>query len=196
MEYKIPSRCCGMERFMNEERFRKIPEKYWGYAYVRPRTEKKVKTALEAQGIPVYLPLKPKARMHHATKVVSYLPLIPGYIFLNADDDERRKLKTDEKNIVHVELLRDTVKEEKFLSELNALHSCELLAASEPVLINPDILPGDDVEVISGPLAGLKAQVLRRAADALDTIIINLPILNLHAEYPVSPETLKKITNI
>ena len=81
---------------MEHGEIRKYPERYWGYAYVRPRTEKKVLETFEGRGLPCYLPLVPKARIHHSTKVISYLPMLPGYVFLSADDDERRELKTGE----------------------------------------------------------------------------------------------------
>ena len=38
-----------------------------------------------------------------------------------------------------------------------------------------------------------QAKVLRRA-DETDSIVLNLTILNSHIEYPVSAETLQKIT--
>lgn len=179
--------------FMDSEIFIREPGRYWGYAYVKPRAEKKVVESLGSRGLPVYLPLVPRARMHHSTKVISHVPMIPGYVFLSASDEERRELKMGERHIVLIELLRDRLKEESFIEELKTLRSCEELAKSEPVLINPEIVAGDQVEVISGPLAGLCTRVVRRADD-VDTIIINLPILNVHVEYPVSPETLKKIT--
>ena len=180
-------------KIMTFEEIRKIPERHWGYAYVKPRTEKKMKSALEARGIPCFLPLIPRARLHHATKVVSFLPMIPGYVFLGASDEERRELKVSEKHIVQIELLRDSSSEETFIRELNILKRCEILAQSEPVLINPAISAGDDVIVTKGPLAGLQAKVLRRA-DETNCIVLNLTILNSHIEYPVSAEKLQKIT--
>ena len=182
-----------MEKFMDFEEIHKISERYWGYMYVSPRSEKKVKESLEQKGIPVYLPLIPKARMHHSTKVISHHPMIPGYVFLSADDEERRALKIGNKHIIRIELLRDEAAEEAFIKELNALKRCELIAQTETVLINPEIAAGDDVQITDGPLSGLRTKVARRADD-INSIIINLPVLNSHIEYPVSAERLKKIT--
>ena len=179
-------------KIMALEEIKKIPERHWGYAYVKPRTEKKFKLSLEARGIPSYLPLLPKARIHHSSKVISLLPMIPGYVFLNLTDDERRELKSSEKHVVQIELLRESVQEDRFIEELNILKRCEILAQNEPVLVNPDISAGDDVEITEGPLAGLQTKVLRRADD-INCIIINLTMLNAHVEYPVSAEKLQKI---
>ena len=67
--------------------------RYWGFAYLRPRTEKKVAEKLAGLNYPVYLPLVNKARLHHGTKVVTSFPMIPSYIFLAAGDLERTELK-------------------------------------------------------------------------------------------------------
>ena len=85
----------------------KTPDRYWGFAYLRPRTEKKVAEKLAGLNYPVYLPLVNKARLHHGTKVVTALPMIPSYIFLTAGDKERTELKKTVKEFVHIELLRE-----------------------------------------------------------------------------------------
>jgi len=173
---------------------RKQPGKYWGYAHLRPRSEKLVARRLEAEGIAFYLPLLPKARLHHGSKVVAEIPMIPGYIFLAADDLERSDLKRSEKHIVQIELVRDEYGEEKFISELNALRRFELLGRSEKILINPGIQRGDTVRITDGPLKGLETIVVRREDDT-DSIVVNLTILNKSVEYPVSAAALKKIAD-
>lgn len=171
----------------------KYSERFWGYAYVKPRTEKKVAATIESMGLPVYLPLLPKARMHHSTKVISYLPMLPGYIFLCAGDLERSELRRSEKHIVKLELLRDSLQEERLMEDLRALQRCEELAKETPILVKPEIVKGDTVQITAGPLKGLQTRVLRREGEN-DTIIVNLTMLNTHIAYPVSAETLKKIT--
>lgn len=148
---------------------------------------------MKKKGIFCYLPLVPKARMHHSTKIVSQVPFLSSYVFLCLDDEERRELKKGEKQILQIEILRDEKVEMQFISELNILKKCEELAKAAPVLINPEIVTGDDVLIISGPLKDLQTKVIRRC-DEKEVIIINLPILNTHVEYPVSAEELRKIT--
>ena len=172
----------------------KDPDRFWGFAYLRPRTEKKVAKILAGRNVPVYLPLVNKARLHHGSKVVTALPMIPGYIFLAAGDQERNDLKRTEKNFVHIELVRNVFEEELLIRELNALHQFEILARDEEVLINPGIQRGDKVLVTQGPLKGLETEVVRRD-DARNSIIINITILEKTVEYPVSADELKKITS-
>lgn len=144
-------------------------------------------------GIPQYLPTLSKARIHHSTKIISEVPMVPGYIFLCAGSEERTELRRREERIVNIELLRDEWLEQMFINELNALRQCEQLAREEPVLVNPDIVAGDEVLITSGHLQGLKTTVCARD-DKHDMIIVNLTVLNKHVAYPVSAETLKKIT--
>jgi len=141
-----------------------------------------------------YLPLKLRARLHHGVRVVSMVPMIAGYVFLCLDDEERSELKRVEEKFVQIELLRDPYDEKILITELNALHQCELLAREAPVLVNPGIQRGDKVLITSGPLKGLETDVLRRKDGSDDVIIVNLTLLNTRVEYPVSAEILKLIT--
>ena len=172
----------------------KTPERSWGFAYLRPRTEKKVADYLAGRGVPSYLPIVNKARLHHGTKIVTPVPMFPGYIFLAAGEQERSDLKRSEKSFVHIELLRNDVEEEQLVRELNNLHLLELEARGREVLVNPGIQRGDKVIVTQGTLKGLQAEVIRRD-DNRNAIIINVTILEKTVEYPISADELKKITS-
>jgi transcriptional antiterminator NusG len=169
-------------------------DRHWGYAYLRPRTEKKVAETLAGWNVPVYLPLVNKARLHHGTKVVTAHPMFPGYIFLAAGDQERSELKKNEKEFVHIELLRTPVEEERLIRELNALQLLETLAQGKEVFVNPGIQRGDRVILTQGPLKGLETEVIRRD-DARNAIVVNVTILEKTVEYPVSADELKKLTS-
>ena len=127
------------------DKIEKMPGRYWGFAYLRPRTEKAVAEILAGRDVPVYLPLVNKARLHHGTKIVTPLPMFPGYIFLAAGELERRELKRTEKNFVNIELLREEFEEETLIRELNALRQFEILAQTKEILVNPGIQRGDKV---------------------------------------------------
>jgi len=172
----------------------KTPDRSWGFAYLKPRTEKRVAEYLAGRGVPVYLPLLNKARLHHGTKIVTPIPMFPGYIFLAAGDQERTDLKRSERNFVHIELLRNDAEEEQLVRELNNLRLFELEDMDREVLVNPGIQRGDKVTVTQGPLKGLQAEVIRRD-DNRNAIIINVTILERTVEYPVSADELKKITS-
>jgi len=176
------------------DKIEKKPGRYWGFAYLRPRTEKAVAEILAGRDVPVYLPLVNKARLHHGTKIVTPLPMFPGYIFLAAGDLERRELKRTEKSFVNIELLREEFEEETLIRELNALRQFEILAQTKEILVNPGIQRGDKVLVTQGPLQGLETEVIRRD-DEHNSIIVNVTILERTVEYPVSADELKKLTS-
>lgn len=184
----------GIEDLSASQYINKVPQKYWGFAYLRPRSEKKTALSLTGKGIMCYLPLLAVGRMHHGTKVISQKPMLPGYIFLAVNDEERTELKKADNNIVHIELLRSADAENKLIEELNALRRFELMAQKEKILINPGIQKGDRVLITEGPLKGLITEVIRRN-DECNSIVINISILNRNIEYPISAETLQKITN-
>ena len=60
----------------------KTANRFWGFAYLRPRTEKKVAEKLAGLNFPVYLPLINKARLHHGTKIVTPFPMFLLPFFL------------------------------------------------------------------------------------------------------------------
>ncbi len=170
------------------------PDRCWGFAYLKPRTEKKVAEHLVGLGIPSYLPLINKARLHHGTKIVTPIPMFPGYLFLAASDQERSELKRSEKSFVHIELLRNNVEQEQLVRELNSLRLLEIESHGREVLVNPGIQRGDKVVVTQGAMKGLQAEVIRRD-DNRNAIIINVTILERTVEYPVSADELKKLTS-
>ncbi len=171
----------------------KTADRYWGFAYLRPRTEKKVAEKLAGLNFPVYLPLVNKARLHHGTKIVTSFPMIPGYIFLAAGDLERTELKKHEKEFVQIELLREKSEEATLIRELNALRQFEILAQTEEVHVNPGIQHGDKVVITQGALKGLETEVIRRE-DQKNAIVINITILEKTVEYLVPADMLKKLT--
>ena len=171
----------------------KQPDRYWGYAYVRYRTEKKLAEKLQNSGITCYLPTIPHAYMMHYTKVITQIPMFPTYLFLCTDREAATELRYQEKQIRHIDLQFDACRENTLIEELKALQQCELLARQSPICINPGIRSGDKVLIKSGSLKGLVTDVIRRD-DANDLIIVNVTILDQHVEYPVSAAELKKIT--
>ena len=190
---KWPGFCMEKFRGMPPVEITKQPDRYWGYAYVRYRTEKKLAEKLQNSGITCYLPTIPHAYMMHYTKVITQLPMFPTYLFLCMNREDATDLRYREKQIRRIDLQFDEGWEDTLIGELKALQQCELLAQQAPILINPGIQTGDKVLVKAGALKGLVTDVIRRD-DEHDSIIVNVTILNQHVEYPISAAELKKIT--
>lgn len=181
------------EVFMDKTMIIKSADRFWGYAYVHPRAEKKVEERLRNNGILCYLPKVPHAYMMHSTKVVTLVPMFPGYIFLCLGREEATGLRYQEKKILKIELLFENERETQLIQKLCALQKCEEFARSKPVLVNPGIRPGDRVRITSGPLKDLVTDVIRRD-DGNDSVIVNISVLGQHVECSVSAGELKKMT--
>jgi len=179
---------------MSDRTIDKIEGSHWGYAYLRPHTEKKIAERMRASGICCYLPVMPRARMHHSTKIVTDIPMIPSYIFLCVGLPEATALKKQEKQIIKIELQREPELENTLIEELRALRQCEDLARETPILVNPEIRRGDKVLITSGPLRGLTTDVVRRD-DNHNVVIVNITMLQQHVEYSVAAEILRRITS-
>lgn len=179
---------------MNSVQIRKYADRYWGIAYVCPRCEKKIAQELCGKGVICYLPTIPHAYMMHKTKVVTKVPMFPGYLFLCLGREEATDLRYEEKKIRYIDLQFKEERERILLEELSALQKCELLAAESPVFVNPGILAGDKVMITEGCLKGLETIVVRRDDDK-NIIIVNITMLDQRIEYPVSVGDLMKITN-
>ncbi len=178
---------------MNRVEITKRENAYWGYAYVRPRSEKKLAESLQGEGILCYVPTVPHAHMMHYTKVITHLPMFPCYLFLCLNREEATSLRYAKKQIRKIDLQFDELKEDLLIRELRALQQCELYAQNQPVLVNPGIQEGDKVLIKAGPLKGLVTDVIRRN-DEDNTIIVNVTMLEQHLAIPVSADELKKIT--
>ena len=169
------------------------PTNLWGFAYVHSRCEKRLYDTLAQAGIPCYLPTLAKARMHHGTKIVTRVPMFPGYLFLCTSLAKASELRRNDKGIVRIFLLQEKRAEQQLLAELQLLRRLEEEAKDEPVYVNPDIIAGDKVLITNGPMKGLEVDVVQRD-DSNDAIIVNLTILEQHVEWPLSAELLKKLT--
>ncbi len=178
---------------MNRIEITKQENACWGYAYVRPRAEKKIAERLQGDGILCYVPTVPHAYMMHYTKVITHIPMFPCYLFLCMNREDATSLRYAEKQIRKIDLQFDELKEDLLIRELQALQQCEIYAQSQPVYVNPGIREGDKVLIKDGPLKGLITDVIRRN-DEENMIIVNVTMLEQHLEFPVSAGELKKIT--
>lgn len=121
-------------------------------AYVRSRQEKGLARHLLERGVPFYLPQREKAVQRHGRRRVSHLPLFPGYLFFRG---ERREALTS--NLVCQVL--EVPDQAALESELASLWR---LQESGAVLVpHPYLGPGDEVEIVDGPLRGWRGTILR-----------------------------------
>jgi transcriptional antiterminator RfaH len=164
-----------------DEEIRREPEKWWTAAHTKPRCEKVVRDHCRKHGIPVYLPLRRRAKRYQRRNVVTYLPMFPGYIFLQLDPDSKPLLMRSNR-VVHV-LPIDEPNEEVLVRELNDLRALEQASAEAEIVVQPEIVEGKVVRVTSGPMAGVQGVVTRRR-DAV-RVTVNIEMLGQSASAEV-----------
>ncbi|MFW5802636.1 MAG: transcription termination/antitermination protein NusG [Verrucomicrobiota bacterium] len=159
------------------------PGRYWTAVHTKPRCEKVVLQHCWTHQIPVYLPLRRRAKRYQRRNVVTYLPMFPGYIFVQLDP-ERKNLLVRSNRVVHI-LPVDEPAEEQLVRELNALRELELTSAETEVVVQPEIAEGRTVRIAGGPMKGVTGIVSRRRDKIRVTVNIELLGQSASAEVDV-----------
>lgn len=136
-------------------------EKRWFAVYTKFKCEKFVSQALEKKNIKAYLPLISKTK-RYTRKIKTYnVPLINCYVFVCIDKDQYVP-------VLETEYILKFLKQGKDLLSIPE-KEIELLKRvagdiEDAEILNPaNLVFGDEVEVISGHLTGLKGKILDKA---------------------------------
>lgn len=128
----------------------------WWVLHTRPRAEKALARKCFGQDVPFFLPLYPKRWCSAGRWQRSYLPLFPGYLFLHGD--EQHRLSALQTNLVaHV---IPVAEQQQLHADLLRVH--RLIDAGSSLTPEERLQPGTPVEIIAGPMAGLRGKVLSR----------------------------------
>ena len=156
----------------------------WFVLHVKPRTEKKVESFLRTYGYFRYLPCWTKVTRVQRRKVVTELPLFPGYVFTRLLPDERMKmLKT---NLI-VRAISVT-EPRTMVHQLRQV--ARALRGKRPVKVVHSFKAGDYVRVTHGPFRGVEGYIKREGAQA--SLVMNVEILGQAVETMISPEDVEK----
>ena len=127
----------------------------WLVAHTRSRQEKALARHLTPAGIPFFVPQYEKRVERAGRRLVSYLPLFPGYVFFRGGAPERQ---TALRSHLLVRILE--VKDQILLGrELSQIHALRLAGAEFAPM--PELAEGDPVRVVDGPFKGYTGIVLR-----------------------------------
>lgn len=160
-------------------------EGHWWVLHTRPRTEKVVARTLRQTGDAFFLPMGVTKRLVQRRWVETQLPLFAGYFFLyGTEHSYHRAIKTNK--IVSALEVQDQERLHKDLSSLSLL-----LEAKHQLSLHPGLAVGDQVEITSGSLAGLKGVVTRR--DGETRIIVEVKMLNQQVSAQIDGCLLQKL---
>ena len=132
----------------------------WYALYTRSRFEKKLLYELSLRQIEVFLPMREVLSRWKDRRKKIWVPLFPGYIFVNHVDTPENRYRVlnvpGAVNFVDVCGRPDPVPEEQIMAVRRFLES------SLNVDSYPYIQIGTQVEVIAGPLAGIRGILVEK----------------------------------
>ncbi len=128
----------------------------WWVLHTRPRAEKGLARRCLGRGLAYFLPQHKHQWRSRGRLFSSHLPLFPGYLFLYGD--EHGRLAALETNLVARCLAVED--QARLHADLARVH--RLIVADAPLTPEERLEPGDLVDIVAGPLAGLQGKVLRR----------------------------------
>lgn len=159
----------------------------WYAIYTRPRHEKSVFTSLEEKGIDAFLPLTIEMRQWKDRKKEVEIPLFSGYVFINIE--LKNKLYALETNGV-VRLIGFGGKPAQIPDW--QIEQLKRLVVSQTTVIAEDWLrTGDSVEVVEGPLAGIRGYLQEKRGQ--HSVVILLEGIRQAASFVVEASQVKKV---
>ncbi len=154
----------------------------WWVLHTRPRAEKALSRKCGARRLPFFLPLRRNYTRSGGRTHTAHVPLFPGYVFLLADEEGRQSaLATN--LIARCLPVPDQAQLE---DDLRGVH--RLMASGMTVARAEQLPPGTPVEIVSGPLAGLRGKVVGKGRRV--TFIIEVAFLHEGAHVEIDASML------
>ncbi len=136
-------------------------EYFWHALYIKSRAEKKALSDLQLKEIEAFLPLQRKLRQWSDRKKWVDMPLIPGYLFVKVSRKEYDLALQSSFHVVtyvRFEGKAAVIPEQQieYLKLLLKQNNLDIEITQEK------LEPGQLIEVIAGPLIGLRGKLLQR----------------------------------
>jgi transcriptional antiterminator RfaH len=148
-----------------------ITPKSWFALYTRSRSENKVAEQLQAIGIQYYLPVIAKWKKWSDRKKKILEPVIKGYIFIFADEKER-KLSLEVAAVVRCVFDRGRPAK---IPEWQIDNLKRMLSKESDFIIQDGLVPGVKVKIREGPFEGVIGVV--HESDNGKTIAVSIDLL-------------------
>lgn len=132
---------------------------YWYAVYTRSRFEKKLYSLLEQKNVECFLPLKKSLKQRSDRKVWVQEPLLPSYIFVRISEKERFIVLNTPGAVCYVSFEgKPAPIPDDQIDHLNHFikHKEEQIEVHFGNFVN-----GDRVEVTSGPMKGVKGEIIQ-----------------------------------
>jgi len=154
----------------------------WHAVYVKSRSEKKAQKELQFKEIESYLPLQLRLRQWSDRKKWVEMPLIPGYLFVRISRKEYDP-------VLQSNFIVSYVRFEGIAAVIpdNQIDYLKLMLKQDNLdieITRETFEPGQMIEVVSGPLIGLRAKLVR--IKGKDKVAIELEQLGYSALIEIS----------
>jgi len=159
-------------------------DKYWLALYTKPRSEFKAEEQLINSNITTYLPKITRLKQWSDRKKKITEPLLRGYIFIYADEQER--LISVEKQAV-VRCLFDGGRPAR-IPEWQIDNIRKMLDSNSEVIVHNGIVPGVKVMIKGGSFKGVIGTVMSEASGKSISVSIDLLNRSIIAHLPENSE--------
>jgi transcriptional antiterminator RfaH len=157
----------------------------WWVLHTRPRVEKALSRKCVARRLPFFLPLRRNYTRSGGRTLTSHVPLFPGYLFLLADDEGRVSALTT--NLIARCL--SVPDQGRLEDDLRGVH--RLMLSGMTITRAEQLPPGTPVEIVGGPLAGLRGTVVGKGRKV--TFIVEVAFLHQGARVEIDAAMLAKV---
>lgn len=145
----------------------------WYAVQTQPNRENLALEHLKRQGFSVWMPLCERIIRHARKSKRVRRPLFPGYLFVNLDFETAQWRSIN--GTIGVNRIvsfgqRPAPVATQFIDALQNIEANEGLVAVN----GDDLLPGQDVEILSGPMSGAIAKLLSLEAGDRVTVLLNM----------------------
>ncbi len=174
------------------EKISQANQYFWHALYIKSRAEKKAFNDLQFKEIEVFLPLQRKLRQWSDRKKWVEMPLISGYLFVKVSRKEYDlALQASNHVVTYVRFEgKAAVIPEKQIEYLKLL----LKQKNIDIEITREKLePGQLIEVIAGPMIGLRGKLIKR--NGKNKIAIELENIGHSALVEISANDVTAIAN-
>jgi transcriptional antiterminator RfaH len=161
------------------------PQRWWAL-HTRPRAEKALSRGCLSRRLPFFLPVSRRHTYSRGRTLTSHVPLFPGYLFLLADEPGRVEALTT--NLV-VNCL-PVPDQAELHADLSGVH--RLMTSALPVEPEDRLPPGTPVEIVRGPLAGLRGKVIEQGKHL--RFVVEVHFLQRGARVDIDGAMLEKLS--
>jgi transcriptional antiterminator RfaH len=162
--------------------------KAWYLIYTKPRSEELARDNLQRQGYETYLPLMKASRRRRGRYYTNIEAMFPRYLFIHLDSEYDNWMPI-RSTLGVTQLVRFGMLPAQVPTNLiAALHANE----TEQGIQNrplPQMQPGDTVEIIEGPMTGLRGTFERLVSN--ERVALLLDIVGKHSRVTLSRHEIR-----